>query len=205
MSLLATVPNSLRRGLGRELLRHAMSNADSGSPGSIQCSRDPAAMALYSSAGFSLHPVVVGWGTVRPGKVCVDPRVRRADNQALGTVDAFDRAIRGSARTVDVMAMLSEPGNRLLLIDDRGYAVAKEDRIVTLGARDEDAATTLLGTVLPEMSDGTSIEVNWLAARQQWAIRTLVDSGVELHPYGPMMVRGRPGPPSPYILSGGDG
>ena len=76
---------------------------------------------------------------------------------------------------------------------------------MTLGARDEDAATALLKTALPEMGEGTIVQVNWLTARQQWAIRTLVDSAVELHPHGPMMMRGPPGPPAPYIPSGGYG
>jgi hypothetical protein len=47
--------------------------------------------------------------------------------------------------------------------------------------------------------------VNWLTAPQQWAIRVLIGSGVELQPYGPVMVRGMPGPPSPYIPSGAYG
>jgi len=205
LSLLATVPDLQRRGLGRELLQLAMRNADSRSPGSIQCSRDAAAMALYASVGFSLHPAVMGWGTVRPGTVFADPRVRHGDDRDLATVDAVDRDVRGSARSVDVVAMLKEPGSRLLLIDDRGYAVAKDDRIVTLGARDEDAATALLKTALSEMGEGALVQVGWLTAKQQWAIRALVDCGVELHPIGPMMVRGLPGPPAPYIPSGGYG
>ena len=205
LSLLATVPDFQRCGLGRELLETAMSNADARSPGSIQCSRDSAAMALYASVGFSFHPAVIGRGTVRPGTVYADPRVRHSDHRDLAMIDAVDRFVRSSARSVDIVAMLNEPCNRLLLIDDRGYAVAKDDRIVTLGARDEDAATALLKTALSEMDEGALVEVGWLTAKQQWAIRTLVDCGVELHPCGPMMVRGLPGPPTPYIPSGGYG
>jgi GNAT superfamily N-acetyltransferase len=205
LSLLATVPDSQGRGLGRELLTLAMGNADPHGPGSIQSSRDPAAMALYASAGFSLHPGVLGRGTVRPGTVSVDPRVRHSDGNDFDSVDAIDRIVRGSARSVDIRAMVNEPGHRLLLIEDKGYAVARDDRIVTLGARDEEAATALLRTALAEMAEGATVEVNWLTAGQQWAIGTLVDSGVSLHPYGPMMVRGQPGPPSPYIPSGGYG
>ena len=204
LSMLATAPDSQRRGLGRELLQLAMGNADSAGPGSIQASRDPGAMSLYTSAGFSLHPVVTGKGAVRPGSVSFDPRVRHSDRNDIETVAAIDRVVRGSARSVDIVAMLNEPGSRLLLLDDRGYVVAKDDRVVTLGARDDEAATTLLKAALAEMSVGT-VEVNWLTANQQWAIRTLVDSGVELVPSGPMMVRGSPSPPSPYIPSGGYG
>jgi hypothetical protein len=162
-------------------------------------------MMLYTSVGFSLHPAVMGRGTIHPGSVGIDPRVRHSDERDLEIVDAVDRRLRGSARSVDMRAMLNEPGSRLLLVDDRGYAVAKDDRIVTLGADDEDVATALLKTALAEMGDGAAVEVNWITAGQQWAIRTLVDSGIELHPYGPMMVRGLTGPPAPYIPSGGYG
>jgi hypothetical protein len=161
-------------------------------------------MALYTSAGFSLHPAVIGYGHVSPGTVNRDPRVRHAGAQQVEVVDAVDRHVRGSARSVDLVAMLKEPGCRLLLLEDRGYAVAKDDRIVTLGARDEEAATALLETALAEMGE-RKVEVNWLTAKQQWAIRTLVASGVELSPYGPMMVRGLSDPPFPYIPSGGYG
>lgn len=205
LSLLATVPGSQRRGLGRELLHLALRNADPIGPGTIQCSRDPAAMALYASAGFSLHPAVSGRGTVFAGTVSRDSRVRHTHDEEIDVVDVVDRHVRGSARSVDIVAMLREPDCHLLLFEDRGYAVAKDDRIVTLGARDEEAATALLRTALAQMGEGKVAEVNWLTARQQWAIRTLVASGVELRPYGPMMMRGLPDPPFPYIPSGAYG
>lgn len=205
LSMLATAPESQRHGLGRELLHLAMGNADTSGLGSIQASRDPGAMSLYTSAGFSLHPGVTGRGTVRPGSVRFDPRVRYSDGDDLETVAAIDRAVRGSARSVDIVAMLNEPACQLLILADRGYVLARDDRVVTLGARDEEAATTLLKAVLAQSSEGTQVEVNWLTASQQWAIRSLVDAGVELVPTGPMMVRGMPGPPAPYIPSGGYG
>ncbi len=205
LSLLATVPGFQGHGLGRELLQLALGNAEPNGPGTIQSSRDPAAMALYTSAGFSLHPAVNGHGTVRSGTANPDPRVRHADDRELELVDAIDNAVRGCARTVDIVAMLQEPGARLLLMNDRGYAVVKDDRIVTLGARDEDAAVALLETFLAESGGDTTVEVMWLTARQQWAIGMLVATGVELRPYGAVMVRGLPGLPATYIPSGGYG
>jgi ribosomal protein S18 acetylase RimI-like enzyme len=67
LSQLGTLPGRQGRGLGRELLRLALSHGDPDSPGTIQCSRDPKAMALYTSYGFVLHPVVAAWGAMRPG------------------------------------------------------------------------------------------------------------------------------------------
>ena len=110
---------------------------------------------------------------------------------------AIDRKVRGSARTVDIVAMLAQPGNRLLLHEDQGYAVAKDERIVTLGARQEDSAALVLRAMLAEAPAGETIEINWLTSAQQWAVREVVAAGIELRPYGPVMVRGMDGPPSP--------
>ncbi len=101
--------------------------------------------------------------------------------------------------------MLAQPGNRLLLHADQGYAVARDERVVTLGARHEESASLVLRAMLAEAPAGETIEINWLTSAQQWAIRVVVEAGIELQPYGPVMVRGMDGPPNPYIPSGGYG
>ena len=210
LSQLGMLPQVQGRGMGRELLRRALSYGDPQSPGTIQCSRDPKAMALYSSFGFVLHPVVAAWGAMRPGAVERPDDVVRLEPDAvtereLAVVTAIDRKVRGSARTPDIVSMLTQPGTRLLLHADQGYAVATDDRVVTLGANDEESATRVLKAMLAEAPSGETIEINWLTSAQQWAIRVVVDAGIELQPYGPVMVRGMGGPPSPYIPSGGYG
>ena len=210
LSQLGTVPGRQGRGLGRELLGLAHGHGDPHSPGTIQCSRDPKAMALYSNFGFSLYPVVAGWGPVRPGAVQRPAQVARYEGERvtqaqLDVVTTIDRSVRGSARTDDLKMMLSDEGTRLLLHDDQAYAVAKDDRIVTLGAHNEASATLVLRAMLADAPEGETVEINWLTAAQQWAITVLIHAGVELQPYGPVMVRGMPGPPSPYIPSGGYG
>jgi GNAT superfamily N-acetyltransferase len=210
LSQLATVPGRQGAGVGRELLRLALTHGDPTTPGTIQSSRDPKAMALYASFGFTLHPVVAGWGLVRRdgverpnGVVRFEPD--QVTTRELDVVTKVDRAVRGSARTQDIESMLTQPGTRLLLHADEGYAVAKDERLVTLGARTEEAASLVLRTMLAEAPVGETIEINWITGAQQWAIRVLVDAGVELQPYGPVMVRNMEGPPSPYIPSGGYG
>ena len=210
LSQLGTLPGRQGRGVGRELLRLALTHGDPQSPGTIQCSRDPKAMALYSSFGFVLHPVVAAWGAMRPGSVERPPEVERLESEQvtereLDIVAAIDRTVRGSARSVDIVSMLAHPGHRLLLLGEKGYAVAKDDRIVALGARDESSATIVLQAMLADAPAGETIEINWLTSAQQWAIRVLVGAGIELQPYGPVMVRGMDGPPAPYIPSGGYG
>ncbi len=210
LSQLGTVPGRQGLGVGRELLSLAISHGDRESPGTIQCSRDPKAMALYTSFGFVLHPVVAAWGAMRPGTVERPPEVRRHEPDEVGrreldVVAAIDRTVRRSARTVDIVAMLDQPGTRLLLHADQAYGVAKDERIVTLGARQEESATLVLRAMLAEAPPGETIEINWLTSAQQWAICEVVRAGIELQPYGPVMVRGMDGPPSPYIPSGGFG
>ena len=210
LSQLGTVPGRQGHGVGRELLRLALSHGDPRSPGTIQCSRDPKAMALYASFGFVLHPVVAAWGVMRPDpwrarrRSAVWSRTRSTARE-LDAVTAIDREVRRSSRTVDIVSMLAQPGNRLLLHADRGYAVARDERIVTLGARDEESASLVLRTMLAEAPVGETIEINWLTSAQQWAIRVVVEAGIALQPYGPVMVRGMDGPPTPYIPSGGYG
>ncbi|HVB91935.1 MAG TPA: GNAT family N-acetyltransferase [Acidimicrobiales bacterium] len=210
LSQLGTLPDHQGRGHGRQLLRLALSYGDPGSPGTIQCSRDPKAMALYTSSGFALHPVVAAFGPLRPSSVERPVGVTRHEPERvtdgeLAVVAAIDREVRGSARTLDIHSMLSQPGTRLLLHRDRAYALAKDERIVTLGARDEESASVVLRAMLAEAPEGETIEVNWLTAGQQWAIGVLTRAGVELRPLGPVMVRGMDAPPSPYIPSGGYG
>jgi GNAT superfamily N-acetyltransferase len=210
LSQLGAVPGRQGRGLGRELLRLAHSHGDPHSPGTIQCSRDPKAMALYADLGFSLHPVVAAWGPLRAGAVQRPDEVVRYEGEGvtdaqLDVVARIDRTVRGSARLVDIAMMLSGEGSRLLLHEDQAYAVARDDRIVTLGAHNEESAALVLRAMLAEAPAGETVEINWLTADQQWAIRVLIEAGVELQPYGPVMVRGMPGPPRPYIPSGGYG
>jgi ribosomal protein S18 acetylase RimI-like enzyme len=210
LSQLGTLPGRQGRGVGRELLRLALSYGDPDSPGTIQCSRDPKAMALYSSFGFSLHPVVSAWGAMRPHAVERPADVVRCEPAAvrereLDIVAGIDRTVRGSARAVDITAMLAQPGAHLLLHADQAYAVARDERIVTLGARQEESATLVLRAMLAEAPPGETIVVSWLTAEQQWAIDMVVEAGIELVPYGPVMVRNMAAPPSPYLPSGGFG
>jgi len=205
LSLLATATGWQRRGVGHDLLELALGNAPRDSPGTIQSSRDPAAMALYTLAGFSLHPALTTSGRVRPGAVDADPRVRHGGPDDFALVDGIDRAVRGSARGVDIAAMLAEPGNRLLVIEGGGYAVVQDERVITMGAHDEELAVSLLQSALAEMASTASVEVAWLTGSQQWAIRTVVSAGLKLSPYGAVMVRGMAHPPFPYIPSGGYG
>jgi GNAT superfamily N-acetyltransferase len=192
------------QGLGRALLRAAMTHGV-GLPGTIQSSIDPSAIALYQSEGFALHPAMLAFGPVRPGAMEPDPRVRPGVAGDLGLTVSVDRVTRGAARPADLNHLLEQPGHRLLVLEDRAYAVVRTAGVVTLGALDADAAAAVLATALADAPAAQDFEVGWLTAPQQWAIDTARRAGLVLRPGGPVMVRGRPAPPAPYLPSGGLG
>ena len=206
LALLGVVREAQRRGVGRALLQPAMAHG-AGLPGTIEASRDPSAVRLYQMAGFELHPAVVAWGLVRAGSVAADPRVTVAavDDGALDVVSSIDRAVRGSARPQDIAHLLSRRSHRLLLLDERAYAVVLDDRVVTLAACDVGAARAVLYTALAGADTTRRFEVGWITATQQWAFGPLLEAGLELHPAGPYMTRGLSPLPSPYLPSGGFG
>ncbi len=201
LSLLGVDPSVQGSGLGRRLLDRALVHG-AGLPGTIQASHDPRAIRLYAAAGFDAHPSLDARGTVRQ-PVAWPEEVREGSLEDLGTAEKIDRAVRGSARTTDLVHLLGDEGVVLLLDKDRAYAVAREDRIIVLAGLDPAAAGRVLQAAMARAPG--AFEVGWLTAGQQWAVRTAVDAGLTLHPRGPVMVRGLEGPPAPYLPSGGLG
>jgi hypothetical protein len=48
-------------------------------------------------------------------------------------------------------------------------------------------------------------EFGWLTADQQWAMRLAMEAGLELHPVGPIALRGFDRSPAPYVPTGAFG
>lgn len=204
LSLLGVSPERQGRGAARSLLAQTLEYGNPGSPGMIQASADPKAMALYAGAGFAMHPCVAAWGPVR-GPVQAPEGVRSGDASDLDLVDAVDRELKDATRGDLIAHLLSLGDHRLLVDGSTGYAVVKDERVVTLGALGEESASRLLLTAMAQVPPGESFQMNWVTANQQWAVRDLVAAGVPLHPHGPLMVRNLVAPFSPYIPSGGLG
>jgi GNAT superfamily N-acetyltransferase len=203
LSLLAVSPGAQAGGAGRRLLEHALDHHGRRGPALIQCSRDPRAMALYARAGFGLHPGTGAFGPMRRRPIAPEGlRLGTADD--LDTVAEIDRAVRGAGRTVDLRVALGEPGTELLLDEDRAYALVVPDRVTIVAGVDPAAAARVLRGALARTT-APAVEVNWITGPQQWAVEVVVAAGIELHPHGPVMVRGLPGPPAPYLPSGGWG
>ena len=133
------------------------------------------------------------------------PAVREGGIDDLDLVAEVDVDVRGAARAPDVSHLLEEAG-QLLMVDGAGYVVVRDEgRPVLLAARDDGAATALLFAALAGAPRDRETEMGWITAGQQWAIRAALVAGLELHPVGPVMLRGFDRPPAPYLPSGAFG
>lgn len=208
LSMLAVDPTAQSSGVGRALLDRAIAYGDADGPGIILSSRDPRAMRRYALAGFALRPAVTAWGRLRRAGLPAVRGVREGSDADLGLAAHVDRLQRGAARGPDYAVLLEDQG-RMLVFDEgarRGYVIVRDNqRPVVLAATDHEVATALLTDALAGMSHDCDVEVGWLTASQQWAIQVCLAAGLELHPVGGVMVRGHPGPMSPYLPNGTSG
>jgi GNAT superfamily N-acetyltransferase len=205
LSLLGVSPRCQDRGTGRALLHAALAYGEKAPFGLILCSRDPRAARRYSRAGFDLHPSVTAWGRVDRRRL---PRstaaVREGTAADAGFAADLARRLRGGYHGPDLEHLLAE-GCRWLVLPGHGYVIASGAKPVVLAAVDETSATDLLFAVLAASAADEIVELNWITAGQQWAVRAALTAGLELHPVGPVMTRGLVAPPGPYLPSGAFG
>lgn len=204
LSLLGVSPGHQDRGAGAALLQAAVSYGPETPRGMILCSRDPRAARRYLRAGFDMHPSVTAWGPVDRSRVPATPGVREGTAADLELAASLDRRLRGGAHGPDLEHLLTE-GCELLVHPGRGYVLVRGAKPVFLAADGEAEATELLWAALARADGGEVLEVNWITAAQQWALRTVVEAGLELHPVGPVMLRGVSALPPAYLPSGAYG
>ena len=204
LSLLAVAVDHQGRGVARRLMERALAYGGGDGPGLIMSSRDPRAMHRYVQAGFALHPAMAAFGSLRRDRLFPTPHVRVGGTDDLDLVADVDRHVRGSAHGPELQWML-DMGCHLLVVPGRGYALTRATGIALLAAVDEDTAAALFVAGLAATPEGAVVDVNWMTASQQWAIRLCTHLGLELMPVGAVMVRERPGPLVPYLPSGAYG
>jgi hypothetical protein len=93
-------------------------------------------------------------------------------------------------------------GARLLVYEDRAFALARASNLILLGARDEGAAQHMLWAVFAGAGPGATVNVDFLTAGQDWALPVCLGARLSLSPDGPMFAGGALGPLAPYIPSG---
>jgi GNAT superfamily N-acetyltransferase len=199
LSLLVVDPPHQSGGVGRALLSRSLEYAQRGRRGAIiLASPDPRAVRAYAQAGFEAHPSFCAQGRPRP--LAAPPEVREGGAGDGALIERVDLAIRGAAHGSDIEAYLRAECR--LLVSDRGYAVVGRGGVRLLAAFDDEAAAALLRAALASAPAGEDFSVEWMTARQAWAIGPVLDSGLPLTYGGAVFVRGDVGPFRPYLPSG---
>lgn len=200
LSFLAVQPDVQARGIGRRLLERAVAYGDGARGRIILSSTDPKAMRRYARAGLDLEPCVAAAGIVDRATLPVMPAaiVESDDVEATAPISRF---VRGATHHLDIPQYL-DYGMRLYLHGNRGFVVADDRTVKLLAARDAQAAAELLWAALALTPNGGTIGVDFLTARQQWAIQVVLEAGLALSPDGPIFTAGDVGPMAPYIPCG---
>lgn len=202
LSLLAVAPGAQSAGAGRSLLERALGYEVSATDvGLITSSSDPRALRLYALSGFTLLPTFEAVGVLDRSALPRGGGVRAAGFADLEALAEISREVRGAPHTTELEFVLRR-GGRLVRLGDRGFAVAMPGRGVwLLAARDEAAASELLGAALL-LAETERPSVRWITGAQRWAVEVVVRAGLRLSPRGALCVRGEAGPLCPYIPSG---
>ena len=203
-SLFAVDEHLQGRGVGRELLERSLAYGEaSGCEGWIIVSSEkPAAMRRYGLAGFELRPTIAAMGVpdLRRAPHGVEA-VQDAGAAAIPLANRLGRELRGAGYGDDLEVFLAT-GSRLLVLDDRAVACAREGQVQLVLARDEEAASLVLWAALTTAPPGSTALVLFIDALQQWAIRVALDARLPLTPDGPLCVKGSLGPLTPFLPSG---
>jgi GNAT superfamily N-acetyltransferase len=196
---LFVLPDHQEQGTGATLLEHAHRYGIDTPRGMIGATPDPRAIRRYAQLpGFEVHPALSAFGAMTPDRIPPTPRVRPGATADLDLAIEIDRWLRGGAHGVDLELLLAGPNASLLIVDDRGYAVATTSGPAVLAAADQDTALDLLLASLRHVPPGSTIEFGRITGEQQWAIRALVEVGFRFRPWGPLVLRGF-SPPRPYL------
>jgi len=201
LSMLFVHPGFQSRGVGRRLLEAAVGHAAGATQRMIQSSPDPRAMRRYFLAGLAMHPTAEMGG--RPDRRAIPPSLPGRDGD-VGDLElvAEVEAQLGRSRTEDVAFVLGDGRCRIDVVDGdpgRGWVLWHPDRLVMLGATDEQTAAVLLWRFLAG-SEG-QILVHGLTAAQQWAFDVLHQARLTAQIRGSLFVDGM-AVPVPWIPSG---
>jgi GNAT superfamily N-acetyltransferase len=201
LSMLFVHPEFQSRGVGRQLLEAAGTYAAGATERMIESSSDPRAMRRYFLAGLAMHPAAEMRG--QPDRQAI-PRSLPGRPGVEGDLElvAEVEAQLGRSRTEDVAFALNDGRRRMDVVESgpgRGWVLWQPDRLIMLGATDEQSAAALLWRFLAG-SEG-EIVVHSLTAVQQWAFDVLHRARLTAQIRGSLFVEGMP-LPVPWIPSG---
>jgi GNAT superfamily N-acetyltransferase len=201
LSMLFVHPEFQSRGVGGRLLEAAGGYAAGATQRMIESSPDPRAMRRYFLAGLVMHPAADVGG--RPDRTAIPRSLpgRDGDEKDLEMVAEVEAQL-GRSRAEDVAFALNDGRHRLDVVESdpgRGWVLWRSNRLVMLGATDEQTAAVLLWRFLAG-SEGEAM-VDGLTAAQQWAFRVLHQARLTVRVRGALFVDGM-SVPVPWIPSG---
>jgi GNAT superfamily N-acetyltransferase len=202
LSLFGVAQAHQGRGIGRRLLEAAFAHGADARGHLILSSESPAAMRLYARLGLDLRPCVSAAGVIDPLRRPAAAGHVDAGRDGVALADAIGRAVRGAGHGRDLPVILEDARARLILHEDRAFAVLRDARVILLAALDDDAAIRVLQGALARVPPGATAGVEFMTAGQDWAVRACLDAGLALSPDGPLFCAGELGPLRPYLPSG---
>jgi GNAT superfamily N-acetyltransferase len=189
------------RGVGRELFARCWAYGADARGHIVLSSANPAAMGIYARTGLPVRPCLAAAGIPELSRAPELEGVEDAGEAGIPIADAIGRELRGAGHGRDLPVPMAH-GARLLLYQDRAFALARGGSIIMAGARDEDAAQRVLWALFATAGPGATVNVDFLTAGQDWALPVCLDARLALSPDGPMFAGGALGPMAPYIPSG---
>jgi GNAT superfamily N-acetyltransferase len=189
------------RGVGRELFARCWEYGAGARGHLVLSTTNPQAMGIYARTGLPIRPCVAAAGIPDLSRAPDVDDVVEAGEAGLPLADAIGRELRGAGHGRDIPVPMAH-GARLLVYEDRAFAVARASNLIMLGARDEPAAQHVLWAVFATAGPGATVNVDFLTAGQDWALPVCLDARLALSPDGPMFAGGTLGPLAPYIPSG---
>jgi GNAT superfamily N-acetyltransferase len=189
------------RGVGRELFARCWAYGAGARGHLILSTTNPTAMAIYARSGLPIRPTVAFAGIPDLERAPAPDGVEDAGTEGIALADTIGRELRGAGHGRDLPVPMAH-GARLLVLEDRAFALARGGHIIMLGARDERAAQRMLWALFAAAGPGATVNVDFLTAGQDWALPVCLDARLHLSPDGPMFAGGRLGPMAPYIPSG---
>jgi GNAT superfamily N-acetyltransferase len=200
-SLFAVAQELQGSGIGRELFARCWEYGAGARGHLILSSTNPKAMGIYARSGLAIRPCVAAAGIPDVSRAPSVDGVVEAGEAGIALADAIGRELRGAGHGRDLRVPMAH-GARLLVFEDRAFALARGSNIILLGARDEQAAQRMLWALFVGGPPGATVNVDFLTAGQDWALPVCLDARLVLSPDGPMFAGGELGPLAPYIPSG---
>lgn len=200
LSLLAVDPTAHGTGAGRALVEAAFAHGAGATDHLILASQHPAALRLYAGLGLAFHPAAGAAGIADLSRA--PALAAHAEEGPPEATREISRHVRAASHDGDLPVSLRH-GDRLLLVEDRAFALAspRTGSVQLVAGRDEEAAAAALWAALIALGPGATANVDFLTSAQGWAVQVCLDARLAFTVGGAVFHRG-PARMAPYLPSG---